>query len=443
LNFVEICRKLISFDCSPASGTFAAVEWLAGIAQSRGLHVEVIEDVYNDQKQANLLIRPKDNRPELEFLLQAHLDTPDPGPFGLWSQTGNNPYDAHIIENRIFGLGSADVKLDFLCKLEALSSFAKDTNWRLPPVLVGTFGEELGMAGALKLVRKNKFSAKMALVSEPSNLQLFTAGNGIATVEIRIPFSEQEKKYREEHNLRESTSTQSRIFGGRAAHSSTPHLGESSIKKMFEYLLQMPRDLIVMEMDGGVNFNTVPANAFLEIDSFHGLTESIAGKLVDIYQTIKQLETQFLAYKENPPTLNIGVLRTYEDHIFISGSCRIPPHLGNENYEQWMQKLKSVCEKNNSQFRVKDYKRSYLTDETSPFVKGCLAELKELGLSSSIGTQTSTNEASLWSRIGVECISFGPGVREGNIHTPQENVSIDDLKTAIEFYQRAIERFCL
>jgi acetylornithine deacetylase/succinyl-diaminopimelate desuccinylase-like protein len=443
LNFVELCRKIISYDSSPASGTWEAVQWISTLAQSRGLHVEIIEEAYNDQRQANILIRPKNNRPEVELLLQAHLDTPDPGPFGLWTNTGNNPYDAHIIENRIYGLGAADVKLDFLCKLEALSSFDKETTWRLPPVLVGTFGEELGMSGALKLVRKNKFTAKMALISEPSNLRLITAGNGIATVEIRVPFTEQERKYREEHNLRESTSTQSRIFGGKAAHSSTPHLGDSSIKKMFEYLMQMPQDLIVMEMDGGVNFNTVPANAFLEVDSYNGLKDSIGKKLVSIYRSIKDLETQFLAYQHNPPTLNIGVVRTFEDHIFISGSCRVPPNLGTDVYELWMQKLKISCEITGGQFRISDYKRPYSTDESSPFVKACLSEMKEMGLSVDTHSQSSTNEASIWSRIGIQCVSFGPGEREGNIHTPREQVNIDDLKKAIEFYQRVIERFCL
>ena len=49
--------------------------------------------------------------------------------------------------------GAASAKLDFLCKLQAISEF-KQVTWRLPPVLVGTFGEEIGMHGAIKLLRK-------------------------------------------------------------------------------------------------------------------------------------------------------------------------------------------------------------------------------------------------------------------------------------------------
>lgn len=439
---------MIAIDTSPQQGTREIVQWLKDLSEQRGLHVEVQEEILGDLPQANILIRPNREKAPQEFLLQGHLDTPDPGPFGYWSETGFNPFDAHIIENKIYGLGAADVKLDFLCKLEALSAFSSETEWRLPPVLVGTFGEELGMVGTLKLIRKNKVSASMALVGEPSDLQLITSGKGMAVVEIRIPFSDEERRYRYEHNLRESTSTQSRIFNGKSVHSSTPHLGESAIKKMFDYLMQLPENIVIMEVDGGVNFNTVPANAFLELDPVSGFADPMSKKLVAIYNLIRELETTFLSYQDRDfvpshPTLNIGLVRTFEDHVFISGSSRIPPVVTNEIYEQWMADFKRKCAAVGADFKVTDYKRPYRTSESSPFIQGCQEELREMGLSPKLATQSSSNEATLLSRVGIECISFGPGQREGNIHTPKEHVAIDDLKKAVEFYRRVIERFCL
>jgi succinyl-diaminopimelate desuccinylase len=64
-------------------------------------------------------------------------------------------------------------------------------------------------------------------------------------------------------------------------------------------------------------------------------------------------------------------------------------------------------------------------------------------LNSICNTQANSNETSLLHRVGVECLIFGAGIREGNIHTPQEKVKIDDIYKAIDFYQHAIERFCL
>jgi succinyl-diaminopimelate desuccinylase len=421
---------------------------MASLCQERGLVVETVEEIWADAEQVNVIARPQSERPAVEFMLQAHLDTVDPGPFGFWAETGHNPFDAHIIDGKIYGLGAADVKLDLLCKLEAICSFSSATKWKLPPVLVGTYGEELGMMGALKLIRKNKVSAKMALVGEPSDLRLLSAGKGIATVEIVIPYSEEEQRYRSEHNLRESTSTQSKIFHGKAAHSSAPHLGESAIKKMFEYLLNLPSGLVVMEVDGGVNFNTVPSHAFLEVDLTSGHHDAMASKISTIYREVRNLELEFLQHQDkefypNHPTLNIGIVRTLKDHVFISGNCRIPPIITNDIYEGWMRRLEMTCRSVGAQFRVTDYKRPYRTESDSILLRGCIAELEKLGLHSPAGTQSSTNEASLFSRVGIECVSFGAGQREGNIHTPTEHVAIEDLNKATEFYKNVIARFCI
>ena len=440
MDFVEACRKFISIDSTPSQGNREIALFAVELCKQKGLTVEVQEENYNDLPQMNVIARPQGARPSLEFLFQTHLDTPDPGPYGLWTKTDQNPFDAHIIDQKIYGLGAADVKLDFLCKLEAIASFPKDSQWRLPPVLAGTYGEEIGMAGSLKMIRKNMVSTRMALIGEPSDLRLIASGKGLARVEIRIPFESDEKNYREEHNLRESTSTQSRIFNGKAAHSSTPHLGESAIKKMMEYLLMLPSGLAVMEIDGGVNFNTVPNNGFLEIDPVSGFMNPMAGKLAKVYKQIQNMEKDF---SEFGATLNIGLVRTHADHVFLEGSCRIPPAVSNEIYEAWMHDLRKVCQGVGGSMGVTDYKRPWVAEEKSMLVRGCLSELSTLNLSTEISTQPSTNEASLWSRTGVECVAFGPGVREGNIHTPMESVMISDLKKATEFYRKVIERFCI
>ncbi len=448
MDFIESCRQLIAIDSTPAHGNKELAKWAAAFCRQKGLVVEEQEEVVGDLEQVNIIARPSSERPSNEFLLQTHLDTVDPGPFSLWTETGLNPFDAHIIDGKIHGLGTADVKLDFLCKLEAIASFGKDRSWKLPPVLVGTFGEESGMQGALKLIRKNKVSAKMALIGEPSDLQVINAAKGFANVEIRIPFSEQEMNYRNEHNLRESTSTQSKLFRGKAAHSSTPQLGENAITKMLEYLMMLPDAVNIMEMDGGINFNTVPSHAFLEIDLATPIDKPISKKVANIYRAVKALELKFMSYKDNDfypstPTLNIGQVRTNESDIQITGTCRIPPVISHEVYEKWMEELGQVCEQNEAIFRVNDYKKPFRTTEKSILLKGCLDELRNMGLSDKPITQASTNEASIFSRVGIECVCFGAGKREGNVHTPNEHVAIADLERAIEFYRRVIERFCL
>jgi len=105
------------------------------------------------------------------------------------------------------------------------------------------------------------------LIGEPSDLQFLLRRQGMAVLKSAFPFEEDESRYRSEHDLRESTSTQRPDLQRKAAHSSTPQLGENATKKMTSTDADA-RDLTVMEIDGGVNFNTVPANAFWKSTRF-------------------------------------------------------------------------------------------------------------------------------------------------------------------------------
>ncbi len=447
MDFIDICRKFISIDSSPSNGNWELAQYAAELCREAGLEVEIQQENVNGILQANLIARPSQEVPAEEFMLQTHLDTPDPGAFALWTKTGANPFNASIYQDAIYGLGAADVKLDFLCKLEAIKPYVK-AKLNMPFVLVGSFGEEIGMQGAIKLIRKKKVSAKHALVGEPSRLRLIHAGKGFGNVEIEIPFSAEEVEYRRNHDLSESSSTQSKIFVGKAAHSSVPEMGENAIRKMFEYFTKLPDGLMLMEMQGGISHNTVPAHAVLEIDAVGGIKDAIGKKLERVIKVISQVEADFSNFPdanfEPPiPTLNIGMVRTLSDHIKLSGCCRVPPSVTIENFESWMQWIRTTCESVGGVFRVTDFKQAFKNETKSAFLTICQKQLEALGMRQEPTTQAVTNEANVFSRFGIECIVTGPGQGVGNSHAPNEHVRIDDLNKAIEFYRLVVEKVCL
>ncbi|OFZ28666.1 MAG: succinyl-diaminopimelate desuccinylase [Bdellovibrionales bacterium RIFCSPHIGHO2_01_FULL_40_29] len=449
MNWIEACRKLISMDSSTSSSTVECVHYLSELAREAGLFVEIIPEMQNGVLQSNIIIRTESFTPgSQEFLLQTHLDTVDAGHFALWKKNGFNPFDATIIDGCIYGLGAAEVKLDFLCKLEVLKRLKGKSFQKLKPVLVGTFGEESGMQGALKLIRKNKVNAKYALIGETSDLTIIHAAKGFAVVEIQIPLSQSEIDYKTKRDLLESTSTQSKIFSGKAAHSSTPHLGENAIVKMLDYLQKMPENMVIVEADGGTRFNSIPNQAMVELDFTSHVQNLSLQKINKIYDVLKQVQkemenTQDADFEPCHSTLSIGVIRTYEDSIVLGGSCRILPNVTQDHYEQWMEKIKAVCVSQDSKFLITDYKRPFRTSENSQLVKTAQSILEKMSLPTKCLTLPSTNEASLFTRIGIECICFGAGVRQDNVHTPQEHVRIDDLEKSISFYMQMVERFCL
>lgn len=451
MDFLEVARHLIAIDTSPENGTREVTQWLKQMIEPQGFKVRLQEESFNGLEQANILV----SMPEVgadakeDFILQAHLDTVNPGSGVLWVENQLNPFNMMIKNGSLFGLGVADGKLDFLCKLEALTRYKGKSNWKRNPLLVGTYGEEIGMHGMLRFIRKNKINAKMALIGESSGLQMIFAGKGQAVLEIKIPFSESEQKYRIQHDLSESTTTQSRIFNTKNYISDDGNIHEeNAIDKIFNYLLQIPDGVVLMEVDAGVSHNTLPFHGVLELDLVSGVADTMVQKLKTFYYELVELKGQFLMFADkefNPatPNLQIGMIKTSEDHVSLMMTCQFPPIVSEIEYQNWLTKLENVSEKISGQVRVIDYKRPYRTHLDSSLVKGSQQILESMNLNYECVTQSHTSEASLLTRVGVDCICFGAGIRNGNVHTPRESVKIEDVYKAILFYEQAIEKFCL
>lgn len=447
MSFLDNCRRLVGHDSSPSRGNLAAAEFAGRLCEEAGLHVEYQRESVEGIDQCNVIARPQAGLPAREILLQTHLDTPEADHFSHWTKTQSNPFNASIYNDVIYGLGTADVKLDFLCKLEAAREFAKRP-LKTPFVLVGTFGAQSGMSGAIKLMRRKKLNAKYAFVGEPTDMSLVVAGEGLAVIEVSVPFSEEERIYRRDHDLLESASTQSRMFKGRAAHSSDPSSGENAIMKLFEYLAQLPDGIAIMDLNGGINYNSVPSHAMLEIDTVAGFKEPVLPKITKFYQSFLKLEAELKEFREDGftppyPTANLGMVRTSGADVRITGSVRLPPSVTDVVYEGWMKKLESAVQSVGATFRVKDYRKGFATPSESDFVLQSQAILKEMGLGAAPRKMSVATEASVFSRLGVECLVWGPGQSVGNSHAPNESIKIGDLRTATDFYKRVLERFCL
>lgn len=447
MSFLETCRQLIGLDSTPSRGTREVGEFLATRCKEAGLHVELDQESLGGIEQVNLVARLQAEPRDDELMLQTHLDTVDPGHFAAWTKTQANPFAASIYGDQLYGLGAADTKLDFLCKLEAIRSL-KDKAWRKPFVLVGTYGAQSGMAGAVKLMRKKRVRAKLALVGEPTQLQLATGGLGLAIVEITVPFSREEFEYRQRHDSLESGSTQSKIFVGKSAHGSDPALGENAIIKMLDYLAKLPSGIAIMDLDGGTSYNTVPAAAVLEIDVVGSIREPILTKIAAITRALVEMEDKLRqipapGFVPPYPTVNLGTIRTLTDHVCLTGSCRLPPSVSESVYEEWMGAMQRTCADLGAVFTVKDYKAAFATVANSAVVRAGQGVKTAMGGSGELIQIPTSTEANVFSRFGMECLVVGPGQGVGNSHAPNESIRLSELHQASEFYRRLLEDLCL
>jgi len=446
MNFLEVCKNVIAIDSSPTNGTGELCRYLKTVAESMGFHVRLEDDVQRGLEQANIICSTEPYSPNIHLMLQTHLDTVDPGSFALWDRTGRNPFQASIHDGKLYGLGAADTKLDFLCKLFAAQKFLKKSSTKTFAV-VGTFGEEDSMQGAVRLIRHKTLIPKFALVGEPTNFHLVYAGKGLANLEITIPFSQEEIDCRIQHDTSESQTTQSKIFRGKAAHSSFPHKGENALEKVFNFMRQLPDQLLVLEVDGGTNHNTIPIQAVLEFDVYPLKEKSLNQKIVKIFETILLLKSEF--FKNRDPrfepdltTFNIGMARTFSDHFKVMGCVRWPAGVSEETYTQWMEKLQDHCQSIGAIFRVRDFKKPFITDIQSPFSKDVLSCIQKINPTSQYTTQPVTNEANVFHKFGIPSLVFGPGVRDQNSQTPHESIEISDLEKAQTIYEQIIEQIC-
>jgi len=237
----------------------------------------------------NLIARigPKDAP---AVLVEAHMDT-----VGVDGWLKGSPYELLEENGRYFGRGSCDTKASlavFMLLAQKVSRHRESIKHAL--VFAATVDEESQQLGAFKLAeRVEELNIVAAITGEPTRSCLITKHKGACRYTI-----------------------QSR---GKAAHGSTPELGENAIYKISRVVEKLERyaellsqeegrdfiergSLNVGKIEGGIGFNIVPDRCVVDVDRRLGISESIEGAKEAI-ETIAQSEadTEVATFLERPP----------------------------------------------------------------------------------------------------------------------------------------------
>jgi acetylornithine deacetylase len=188
------------------------------------------------------------------LILSGHTDTV-PFDDGKWSQS---PFALTERDNKLYGLGSCDMKGFFAVVIEALKGIELD-KLEHPLIIIATADEESSMCGAKALKGKFQKLGRYTVIGEPTDLRPVRMHKGILMEGIRLI--------------------------GRSGHSSNPALGVNALEGMHEVmdeLLKWRRELQqnyqnpAFEIDvptmnlghihGGDNPNRICAECELHID---------------------------------------------------------------------------------------------------------------------------------------------------------------------------------
>ena len=115
------------------------------------------------------------------LVLAGHTDTV---PFDE-HQWRTDPFQMTAVDDRLYGLGTCDMKGFFPVALEAAATFV-DHSLTKPLTIVATCDEESSMAGARFLAASGKPQADYAVIGEPTGLRPIWAHKGIAFMTVRV-----------------------------------------------------------------------------------------------------------------------------------------------------------------------------------------------------------------------------------------------------------------
>lgn len=402
------------------------------------------------------------------LLLATHLDTVSPGDPKLWTKTGGDPWRLTARGDSWYGLGTADTKLDFLCKLLAFSR-VDPSRLKRPVILLGTFGEESGLRGAARFCQGELPKPAMALVGEPTELALVPRHKGLAVLEITL---------RSRGLFRPSSGqwAYAATLEGQASHSSTPHLGRNALLLSVEFLRQLQKKfpkLEVLSWEGGEAHNILPASARLRFalpDRPKTAFPSGKGRKVQAqrippgwYSTLpwekmlRCLETLADVLRPlekprdrefDPPHLTWNVTQLKEGKEGWALAADVRP-LPGQSLTTTVRSLEGKLWKQFGppgpvwQFRLERDNPALDLDGKEPVLRLARAALRAARVPLRVRAKSGCSEAGLYRRVGIPSLVVGPGRSAGNIHRPNECICVRQLKAAIRFYEGFIRKACL
>ena len=491
-RLLEEARRVTRLNSITSNGNEELANYCFSLLQERGFKTNLQQVTHSiddfSKRQFNVigvLGDPLvDKKIRKGLLLCSHLDTASAGLVEHWTDTGGDPFAATVKEGKIFGLGAAEAKLDFLCKLHAAAKF-RERKLRMPIYLVGTCGEEVGMFGARYLIKAGTLNPRHVLVGGPTELKTVYAHKSQVLFRVSIGYQQVERDARGFNRRIDLHSF------GRSAHSSFPHLGVNAIQDSMAFLQRATDngfDIRFTKFDGGDRVNKVPdrglmqfyltSHQFEDFKRFFREVVRAEGKerafkvdlggvgdtgvkflpdvlfpcMSSIAEFFRVMASDFGKVKDetyNPPhsTINFGLLKQGLSKVDLHFDTRLLPDLIIDEIEKHVQKGVQKIAASFPSLNITVVRErmnpGLSTPLESDLVRICREAMEQSGIEPTLDKKATATEAAHFHQAGYEAVVFGPGTSVGNSHGPNENNQLDQLEKATVFYEKVIERVCL
>ncbi|MEH6586817.1 MAG: acetylornithine deacetylase [Halioglobus sp.] len=372
LNQLISTPSVSSTDPGWDQGNRAVVDLLASWLSDMGFATD-IQPINADGSKANL-IASRGTGPG-GLVLSGHTDTV-PYDEGRWQ---SNPLGLSERDNRLYGLGSTDMKGFFPLAIAAAASF-NNVELQQPLIILATADEESSMNGARALAAAGRPKARAAIIGEPTSLVPVRMHKGIMMEAVHIT--------------------------GQAGHSSNPSLGNSALDGMHTVM----GDLVAFRTEMAERYDNPlfeVAYPTLNLGCIHGgdSPNRICG----------QSELHF-DLRMTPGGDNAQVREDIRARLSLIGQAR---GLDIE--------LRSLIQD------VSPFEQAADSE--------LVALAEKLTGHSAIAVAFAT-EAPFLQQLGMETIVMGPGSID-QAHQPDEFMPLDQIKPCIALLEQCIRHYCL
>jgi len=308
------------------------------------------------------------------LVLSGHTDTV-PCDESRWT---SDPFTLTERDNRLYGLGSADMK-SFLGLAMAAAQNFDVKKLKAPLILLATADEESSMDGAHALVAADKPKAKYAVIGEPTGLKPIRAHKGIMMEAVRIK--------------------------GRSGHSSDPSLGNSALEGMhlaIAEVLSWRKEL----QEQHYNSDFAVPYPTLNLGHIHGgdNPNRICGKC-EMHFDLRTL-----------PGMSQAELREIIDE-------RLKKRLGPTGLEVTVESLITGTEPMHTAADAEIVKQAEeLTGHRAQSVAYC-------------------TEGPYLNHLGMQTVVMGPGHID-QAHQPDEYLPMEQIQPTIDLIEKLIQRYC-
>ena len=446
-------RRLIRLRSVTTDSNGAIASYVGKLLRKEGFRVRYQTERVSSIPFTNVIgIKGRGKNP---LILMTHLDTVPAGPLHLWTKNGKNPWKPVIRGELIYGLGSADTKLDILPKIFA-SRHVSVSSLKRPLWIVGTFGEERGLLGARTFCQRIRERGGVAFVSEPSELSWVYEHRGYLVLEVSIPL-------RNTGRVPHSVCFELESIG-KSAHSSVPHRGRNAIRLAFDFLEKLSiwdPSLALFSVQGGSSPNQVPSRAkivfgtsvtklplspFVKIRRVKKMNPSCEKVPWEALLELFEAVDEGIKIWRHPMTSNVGVLKKEKGSLKMLIDFRVHPKDDNRMVLLFFERLmKKVLRRYGlrAAFRIERDGPPLSLSRGSPIVQLARRVSRVSGIPFRLAKKPSCTEAGYLCQRGIPALVFGPGKSAGNIHAPNEHNELGQLEKAQRVYEALIREYCV